>query len=165
MKNYFYLALATTVFYTGLTVAAEPEQPRLLNKPGLTLEIAQRMAMACVDRQRKENGSPVYVAIYDEGANLIFFLKMDGAALVDATAMLKAEASARFRVPSNEISNWVKDNPGVGHVPGLLGIQGGLPIFSKSGAPLGGIGVSGAASAVDESCAQTGLDAVADYLQ
>ena len=104
MKNYFYLALATTVFYTGLTVAAEPEQPRLLNKPGLTLEIAQRMAMACVDRQRKENGSPVYVAIY---ANLIFFLKMDVAALVDATAMLKAEASARFRVPSNEISNWV----------------------------------------------------------
>lgn len=167
MKKFLYLALTTAAFCcAGSVAAAEPAKLKLLSKPSLTLEIAERMAKACVERQRSEGGSPVYIAIYDEGANLIFFLKMDGAALgADHTAMLKAESSARFRVPSNEVSNWVKSNPGVGHIPGLLGVQGGLPIFSKSGAPLGGIGVSGAPAAVDETCAQAGLDAVAAYLE
>jgi uncharacterized protein GlcG (DUF336 family) len=81
------------------------------------------------------------------------------------TAMAKAESSARFRAPSAEIAGWVKSNPGVGHVPGLLGVRGGLPIFTASGKPLGGIGVSGAPAEVDEQCAQAGIDAVRQELQ
>ena len=79
--------------------------------------------------------------------------------------MAKAESSARFRTPSAEIAKWVQSNPAVGHVPGLLGVRGGLPLRTSSGKPLGGIGVSGAPSEVDEECAQAGIDAIAPELR
>lgn len=149
--------------------AAEPAAETLLKleaRPVLTLAIAQKMAIACVRHQRDNKGPPVDIAIYDDGASLVFFLRMDGtSAGTGPTAMAKAESSARFRVPSAEIGRWVQGNPAVGHVPGLLGVRGGLPIVTGSGLPLGGIGVSGAPSEVDEKCAQAGIDAVAAELR
>lgn len=140
--------------------------PKLQSKPVLTMAVAQKMAMACVKHQRDTQGPPVDIAIYDDGAKLIHFVSMDGTSTgTGATAMAKAESSARFRTPSAEIANWVKSNPAVGHVPGLLGVRGGLPIFTTSGKPLGGIGVSGAPSEVDEKCAQAAIDAVAVELR
>src|SRR5512138_171853 len=122
--------------------------------------------MACVKHQRENNGPPVDIAIYDDGAKLIYFVIMDGTSSgTGPTAMAKGESAARFRTPSAEIANWVKSNPGVGHVPGLLGIRGGLPIFTASGKPLGGIGVSGAPFEVDEKCAQAGIDAIVSELR
>jgi glc operon protein GlcG len=145
--------------------SAEPAL-KLESRPVLTLAIAQKMALACVQHQRDNNGPPVDIAIYDDGATLVYFLRMDGtSAGTGPTAMAKAESSARFRFPSAEIGRWVQGNPGVGHVPGLLGVRGGLPIVTGSGKPLGGIGVSGAPSEVDEKCAQAGIDAVAAELR
>lgn len=141
------------------------EELKLALRPTLTFDIAHRIAMTCIERQLKNNGSPIYIAIYDDAANLILFNKMDGATVgSDYTAMRKAESAARFRVSTREVSKWVKGNPGVGHIPGLLGVTGGLPIFSNSGVHLGGVGVSGAPSDEDESCAQAGIDAVQAYL-
>ena len=130
------------------------------------MALAQKMAMACVKHQRDTNGTPVDIAIYDDGAKLIYFVSMDGTSSgTGTTAMAKAESSARFRTTSAEVRGWVKSNPAVGHVPGLLGVRGGLPIRTSSGKPLGGIGVSGAPSEVDEKCAQAGIDAVASELR
>ena len=144
---------------------AEDDTLKLALRPTLTFDIAHKIAMTCIERQRKNNGSPIYIAIYDDAANLILFHKMDGATVgSDNTAMRKAESAARFRVPTREIASWVKGSPGVGHIPGLLGVTGGLPIFSNKGAHLGGVGVSGAPSDEDESCAQAGIDAVQPYL-
>ena len=148
----------------SIAVAAPPA--KLPSKPTLSMALAQKMAMACVNHQRENNGPPVDIAIYDDGAKLIYFVGMDGTSSgTGPTAMAKAESAARFRFPSAEIGGWVKGNPAVGHVPGLLGVRGGLPIFTASGKPLGGIGVSGAPADVDEKCAQAGIDAVSAELQ
>ena len=146
---------------------AEPEPAlQLQSKPVLTMALAQKMAMACVKQQRDTNGLSVAIAIYDDGAKLIYFLSMDGTSSgTGTTAMAKGESSARFRTPSGEIAKWVQSNPAVGHVPGLLGVRGGLPVRTSSGKPLGGIGVSGAPSEVDEKCAQAGIDAIAPELR
>lgn len=144
---------------------AEDDTLKLALRPTLTFDIAHKIALTCIERQKKDGGSPVYIAIYDDAANLILFHKMDGATVgSDHTAMRKAESAARFRVPTREIAGWVKGSPGVGHIPGLLGVTGGLPIFSNKGVHLGGVGVSGAPSDEDESCAQAGIDAVQRYL-
>ena len=92
---------------------------QLQSKAVLTMALAQKMAMACVKQQRDTNGSPVAIAIYDDGAKLIYFVSMDGISSgTGTTAMAKGESSARFRTPSAEIAKWVQSNPGVGHVPG-----------------------------------------------
>lgn len=150
----------------SLSAAATGPAAKLPTKPVLSMQLAQKMATACVKRQRDTNGPPVDIAIYDDGAKLIHFVAMDGTSSgTGPTAMAKAESAARFRFPSAEIGGWVKGNPAVGHVPGLLGVRGGLPIVTASGQPLGGIGVSGAPAEVDEQCAQAGIDAVSAELK
>lgn len=161
MKNHKKLlpTLLATCLIATLGAAEPPLE--LQSKPVLTLALAQKMAMACVKQQRDNNGPPLAIAIYDDGANLVYFLGMDGISSgTGPTAMAKGESSARFRTTTAQIGGWVQGNPAVGHVPGLLGVRGGLPIFTASGKPLGGIGVSGAPSEVDEKCAQAGIDAV-----
>jgi len=162
-KNLGVILLATLVT-APLTAADAPL--KLASKPALTMELAQKMAMACIQRQRESNGPDVDVAIYNDGAKLIYFVSMDRTSSgTGTTAMAKGESAARFRTPTGEIANWVKENPGVGHVPGLLGLRGGLPIFTASRKPLGGIGVSGAPPEMDEKCAQAGIDAIAAELR
>jgi glc operon protein GlcG len=153
------LALVAISFTAALGAADAPLE--LDSRPALTMAIAQKMAMACVKRQRDNNGLAVDIAIYNDGAKLVYFVSMDGTGTgTGTTAMAKAESAARFRTSTAEMAGWVQGSPGVGHVPGLLGLQGGLPIRTASGKPLGGIGVSGAPPAVDEQCAQAGIDAV-----
>jgi glc operon protein GlcG len=148
-----------------VSVAVAEPPTKLPSKPLLSMALAQKMAMACVSHQRASNGLPVDIAIYDDGAKLIYFVSMDGTSIgTGTTAMAKAESAARFRYSSAETGSWVKGNPAVGHVPGLLGVRGGLPIFTASGKPLGGIGVSGSPAEVDEKCAQAAIDAVAPEL-
>lgn len=151
----------------SLTATAEdPSSLKLQTQPVLPMALAKKMVEACVEHQRENNGSPVAVAIYDDSARLIYFVDMDGSASGSGdTAMGKAESSARFRTSAADIGGWVKGSPGVGHIRGLLGVQGGLPIFTDSGEPLGGIGVSGDTGEVDENCAQAGIDAVRAYLK
>jgi glc operon protein GlcG len=153
-------------FGSALSATAAQSPAKLPTKPLLSMQLAQKMAMACVKHQRDSNGPPVDVAIYDDGAKLIYFVAMDGTSSgTGPTAMAKAESAARFRFPSAQIGGWVKGNPAVGHVPGLLGVRGGLPVVTASAQPLGGIGVSGAPAEVDEQCAQAGIDAIAAELK
>ena len=150
---------------TNTLSAAEPPLT-LQSRPVLTLALAQKMATACVNQHRQTNGPPLAIAIYDDGAKLVYFVGMDGISSgTGPTAMAKAESSARFRTPTANIAGWVQSNAAVGHVPGLLGVRGGLPIATASGKPLGGIGVSGAPSEVDEKCAQAAIDSIAAELR
>jgi glc operon protein GlcG len=159
MRKNICLTLLATSFATTLGAADAPL--KLDTRPALTMAIAQKMAMACIQHQRANNAQAVDIAIYNDGAKLIYFVSMDGTGTgTGTTAMAKGEAAARFRTSTAEMQRWVEGSPGVGHVPGLLGIRGGLPIRTASGKPLGGIGVSGAPSEVDEQCAQAALDAV-----
>ena len=52
----------------------------------------------------------------------------------------------------------------LGTVDFLVPFAGGLPIITKSGDLIGGIGISGATSSQDEECAFAAIDSVKDLL-
>ena len=92
--------------------------------------------------------------MFDESGKLLAFAHMDGAAsAVGEFAQWKGRSAATIHVASAETANW-GNGP-----PGLATWEGGLPIFSADGVPLGGVGVSGAESADDVACAKAGITA------
>lgn len=96
----------------------------------------------------------VAVAVFDESGRLLAFAHMDGAAsAVGEFAQWKGRSAATIHVASAETANWGKGPPG------LATWEGGLPVFSAGGVPLGGVGVSGAESADDVACARAGIAA------
>lgn len=96
----------------------------------------------------------VAVAVFDERGTLMAFALMDGAAsAVGDYAQWKGRSAATIHVASAETAEWGRGPPG------LATWEGGLPVFSAEGAPLGGVGVSGAESAEDVACAKAGIAA------
>lgn len=96
----------------------------------------------------------VAVAVYDEAGRLITFAFMDGTPTAVADfAMWKGRSAATVHTASKETANW-----GAG-APGVATWEGGTPIFTADGTALGGVGVSGAASADDSACGIAGITA------
>jgi glc operon protein GlcG len=94
----------------------------------------------------------VAVAVFDERGTLMAFALMDGAAsAVGDYAQWKGRSAATIHVASAETAAWGRGPPG------LATWEGGLPVFSRDGAALGGVGVSGAESAEDVACARAGI--------
>ena len=96
----------------------------------------------------------VSVAVFDRHGNLIAQGHMDKApAAVGDFAQWKGRSAARLQVSSGVTAKWG------GSAPGVANWQGGVPFGTKDGAPLGGVGVSGASSADDEACGRAGIAA------
>jgi glc operon protein GlcG len=147
---------------SGLAVSALQAQSQA---PVLDLHTARLMADAC-EKLAREHGWKVAIAIHDQGGNLKYYSRMDGSLLLSASvAQLKSDTAARTVMPTQRLSEVIERAPGLAMVPGLSSLPGGLPIIGGNGAPLGGIGVSGASGEQDIACAQAGLDAVKGLLQ
>lgn len=151
-----------------LSASAFSAEPSLKMMPSLTLEIAKEIAGACEARQLTNNRSPVTIAIYDQGANLILFHRMTGASLgTSDVAMHKGSGAAHFPAPTKY---WAKaaygksGSPGIAELPHIVTLAGGVPIVTSKGVHLGGVGVSGSSGDEDEACALAGIDAIASYL-
>jgi uncharacterized protein GlcG (DUF336 family) len=140
----------------------------LWDKKALPLELAKKMADA-VEKKALELGLKIVVAIVDEGGNLKYFRRMDGAAMGSVrVAQLKAGTSASFPLSTKEMaernSKYAGGPYAGGAIPGIVLLEGGLPILTKERAHLGGIGVSGATSEQDGVCAHAGLEAIREWL-
>jgi uncharacterized protein GlcG (DUF336 family) len=144
----------------------------LQNQPELTLDVAKKMAAACEAKAKQEKWL-MNIAIVDDGANLVYFEKMDGAYLGSGyVSQHKAMSSANFPFATRFFGELAfgKEGkpgalPGVANLPGLITFPGGLPIMTANKAHIGGIGVSGATGDQDEQCAKAALDAVQDDLK
>jgi len=101
-----------------------------------------------------EHKVKVAIAVYDERGTLLTFALMDGAATaVGGYAQWKGRSAATIHVASAETANW-------GRGPAELATwEGGTPIFTANGVPLGGVGVSGGQSAEDSACGKAGIAA------
>jgi glc operon protein GlcG len=118
------------------------------------------MAAACRAEAEKNKWS-VTVAIVDDAGVLFHLDRMDGASTTTAeVATMKAKTSAITRRPSKFWEDRVKERPAFMNFPGVLQIQGGLPIMYE-GECVGAIGVSGVQSHEDEQIAKAGIDALA----
>ncbi|MCW5626551.1 MAG: heme-binding protein, partial [Burkholderiales bacterium] len=128
-------------------------------KPVLSLDVAKKMADGC-EAKSKAEGWKMVISVVDDGGNLKYHSRMDGAFLVSVKiAQGKAETSARVPVPSRKWGEFAQSVKGLDLVPGMVSFAGGLPIMTAGGVHIGGIGVSGGSADQDEVCAQAGLDA------
>jgi glc operon protein GlcG len=128
-------------------------------KPCLTSSDVLKMAAACKAEAEKQKWN-VTIAIVDDAGVPLYLERMDGATATTAeVAIGKARTSAITRRPSKFWEERVKERPGFLNFPGVLQVQGGLPIMYQ-GECVGAIGVSGVQSHEDELIAQAGLNAL-----
>ena len=110
-------------------------------------------------------GVPMNVAVYDDGANLKAFARMDGAFLGSADiAMNKARTAALFGYNTEALYDFVKPggtSPGFDRTNGgLIVFAGGIPVRNAEGRLIGAVGVSGGAVAQDYEVAQAAVAAI-----
>ena len=137
---------------------------RLLKE--LSLEMAKKMAdaaeSAAIERELK-----IVIAILDAHGNLKYYRRMDGNNFVSVRmAQLKAMTSASIPISTKDLATrneGMANGPYLG-VPGIVLLEGGLPIITKDRQHIGSIGISGANPELDGICAQAGVDAVVDVL-
>jgi glc operon protein GlcG len=133
---------------------------------GLSLEMAKKMADAsesmAIARELK-----IVIAIMDAHGNLKYYRRMDGNNFVSVRmAQLKALTSASIPVSTKDLAKrneGIPNGPYLG-VPGIVLLEGGLPIISKDGQHIGSIGISGATPELDGICAQAGVNAIMNML-
>ena len=148
----------------GLALAAQPLLAQD-KKTALNIETAKKIAAGC-EAKAKAEGWKMNIAIMDDGGNLKYFLRQDGAFRGSIqVAQLKANTSSMFPFSTKQIGEITKNIPGIAFVPGLVTFEGGLPIVTGSGEPIGTVGVSGGTAEQDGICAQAGLDAAKDSLK
>src|SRR6478752_2526119 len=169
MKSPFIYSAALAA---AVALYLSPGAKALDKVPELSLEVAKKMAAACEAKSKEQNWK-MNISVVDDGANEIFFEKMDGAYLGSGDiALHKAQTSARFPFPTRGIEQlaYGKDLkggtvPGLALVPGIIAFAGGLPIMTDDKMQIGAIGVSGGTADQDETCAQAGIDAAKDALK
>jgi Uncharacterized protein, possibly involved in utilization of glycolate and propanediol len=147
MKTKTSIRLTAAVIAATLTpfaVAANGEAKSSV----LQLSHIQKMNAKCLDHARKSKNE-VAIAIYDQGGILLSFVQTDAAApAIGEVARWKGTSAAYYRTATAKTAEW-----GIPSAPKIATVQGGLPLFSSDGQPLGGIGVSGAPPEFDEECA------------
>ena len=136
----------------------------VLNEKQISLELAGEIATAAM-KQCRQDGFHVSVVVLDRGGDVKIIMRDDGAGLHSLDgARRKAYTALTFRISSAEFTKRVTTTPALADFDGVLALAGGLPI--KSGDEVfGSIGISGAQSgAIDEKCAQTGIDKLKNRL-
>ncbi|MGA2186492.1 MAG: heme-binding protein [Bryobacteraceae bacterium] len=138
-----------------LTPAADLPTKKVLNLAAI------KTMVAAAEAEAQKRNVQVTICIVDDSLNLLFLQKGDGAAFNTIQfCQKKARHSAFYHSPSKAGQDALKggDMP-VLAFPEYFPNQGGLPI-QVDGQTIGGIGVSGAPSEVDEAIGQTALDAL-----
>jgi len=127
----------------------------------MTLEIAQRAAVAALARAR-EIGASMSVVVVDEAGRTVLMLRGDGASFLSPdTARAKAVTAANFRRSTRELGERAEANPlfwrSASAVTGgdILISMGGAPI-RRDGRVIGAIGCGGGQGAQDDECADAG---------
>jgi uncharacterized protein GlcG (DUF336 family) len=111
-------------------------------------------AIAAATKAADTIGVPMNIAVYDDGANMKAFVRMDGAFLGSADiAMNKARTAALFGFNTEALYDFVKPggtSPGFDRTNGgLIVFAGGIPVRDADGRLIGAVGVSGGAVAQD----------------
>ncbi len=135
------------------------------NQPTLTLEGARHIVDAAIVYARAHNAPGAAIAIVDAGGHTIYLERLDGTFAAGTDISIgKARTAVAFKRPTRGIEETI--NKGrtamvpVAEVTWFTPLQGGIPIV-YAGQIVGGIGVSGAASAQqDEEVAIAGAAAL-----
>jgi uncharacterized protein GlcG (DUF336 family) len=133
----------------------------------LTLEEANLIADGA-EEKALELGIKIAISIMDQHGNLKLYRRMDGNSFISVRmSQLKAMTSSSMPLSTKALAqrNASLENHPYLAVPGLVLLEGGLPIISKEGQHLGAIGISGATSEMDGLCALHGLEKIKEKLK
>jgi gluconolactonase len=160
MKAHFRIAVALLVLSAAIFANAQTVQ-----KPSLTLDGAKKVIAGAVAYAKKNNAPGGAIAVVDEGGHLIALERLDGTFAAAANISIgKARTAVLFKRPTKGFEETIKNGrtsllalPDDYFTP----LQGGVPLM-VNGQIVGGIGVSGAASAQqDEEVATAGANVLA----
>src|SRR5262244_961667 len=149
------IVLCTSLFANAQTV----------EKKTLTIDGAKKAIAAAIAYAKKNNAPGGVIAVVDEGGNLMALERLDGTFAAGANISIgKARTSVLFKKPTKVFEDIIKNGrtamvalPDAYFTP----LQGGIPI-TIDGQIVGGVGVSGAASAQqDEELALAGASVFA----
>jgi glc operon protein GlcG len=150
------IVLTVAVFANAQTV----------EKTALTLDGAKKVIAGAVAYAKKNNAPGGVIAVVDDGGNLMALERLDGTFAAGATISIgKARTAVLFKRPTKVFEDIIKNGrtamvalPDAYFTP----LQGGVPIMIN-GQIVGGVGVSGAASAQqDEELAIAGANMLAE---
>lgn len=148
MKTVFAsLAAATFLCASAVVVAQE-------SRAVLQSATADAIRDHCLARAASA-GFPVAVAVFDHGGDLVSFARDAGRPAVGAVARWKGLSAAVYLRPTVETGTW-----NMATAPMLATAEGGVPLFTRDGVGIGGVGVSGAPSEFDAGCATAAAEAV-----
>jgi glc operon protein GlcG len=142
--------------------AAGLADAQVMDKKGLTVDGARKVITAAVAEAKSKNAPGGAIAVVDEGGNLIALERLDRTFAAAANiAVGKARTAALFGKPTKVFEDIVnKGRTTMVALSDFTPLQGGVPII-YAGQVIGGVGVSGAASAQqDEEIAMTGAAAL-----
>jgi glc operon protein GlcG len=142
---------------------ANASDGQIVEKKSLNLDGAKKAIAAAVDYAKKNNAPGAVIAVVDEGGNLMALERLDGTFAMGATISIgKARTAVLFKKPTRFFEELInKGRTAMTAVDGFTPLIGGIPIV-VDGQVVGGVGVSGAASAnQDEELALAGANAVA----
>lgn len=138
---------------------------QLTVKHCLTLETVKSIA-AAANAVAIGNQWKVSIAIVDDGANLLYLERLDGAQISSAeVAMGKARTAMRYKRPTKALEDAVAGGrTALVAVEGITPLQGAVPLI-YGGNIIGAIGVSGVLSSQDEQIAAAGASVLSAMLQ
>jgi len=162
MKSNIRIALTALIVLSVALVA----NAQVVEKKTLTIEGAKKVIAAAVAYAKKNNAPGGVIAVVDEGGNLMALERLDGTFAAGANISIgKARTAVLFKRPTKAFEDIIKNGrtamvalPDAYFTP----LQGGVPI-TIDGQIVGGVGVSGAASAQqDEELAIAGANVFAE---
>jgi glc operon protein GlcG len=158
MKSLFVLTSALCLLLTTANA-------QVIEKKTLTLDGARRVIDAAKAEAKRLNAPGGVIAVVDDGGNLMALERLDGTFAAGANISIgKARTAALFKRPTRAFEDIIKNGrTAMVALPDSLftPLQGGIPII-VAGQIVGGVGVSGAASAQqDEELALAGANTLA----
>ena len=146
--------------------AAVVANAQTVEKTALTIDGAKKVIAGAVAYAKKNNAPGGVIAVVDEGGNLMALERLDGTFAAGANISIgKARTAVLFKRPTKVFEDIIKNGrtamvalPDAYFTP----LQGGIPIV-VNGQIVGGVGVSGAASAQqDEELAIAGAGVLSE---
>lgn len=152
-KLLFTMLLSFAMLFSGNVAAG--------GNNGITLDQA-KIVIATAQEKAEKQGILLNIAVVDAGANLVAFVRMDGAFLGSIDLSIKkAKTSRFFNMPTGKLGELAQPGHPLYNIEisnnGLISFPGGLPITDKKGNIIGAIGVSGSSVENDHNIALAGV--------
>ncbi|MCO8244864.1 MULTISPECIES: heme-binding protein [unclassified Haladaptatus] len=120
--------------------------------------------LGAAEEKASEIEVPMCIAVFDEGANLVAFRRMDDALLASIDiAQNKAYSAVSLKMPTHELANASQPNESLFGIHStnddrIVIFGGGYPL-RVDGDVVGAVGVSGGAVEEDRTVAEAGVEA------